>query len=103
MSRKQIGNIIPSPEKQHVIDESIFVHLAEVKRDFDNGTLDEDDYLNIDETNFHVNLDNAWTLDFEILPHVKYIEVVSGENDSPISTYHTLAVHVRGIAALQMD
>lgn len=48
-----------SPEKQRVINESVVLNLTEVKRDFDNGTLDEDCCLNIPEKNFHQNLDSG--------------------------------------------
>lgn len=61
----QTGKLMSSPEKQKEIDLSVVVHLAEVKGDFDNGTLDEDYVLNMDETNFHLNLVNGRTHDFE--------------------------------------
>lgn len=63
-------------------------HLAEVKGDFDNDNLDEECVLNMDESNFHVNLDHGSTLNFRGVEHVKYLDVVSG------GMSHTFVVQV---------
>ncbi|KAJ3278298.1 hypothetical protein HDU79_001700, partial [Rhizoclosmatium sp. JEL0117] len=60
----QTGKLSASPEKQEAIEQSVAYHMGQLKRDFENGTLDEDLVCNADEAHFIVNMDNHKTLGF---------------------------------------
>lgn len=88
--RSQTGKLMTSPAKQLQIDLSIVKHLAVVKHDFDCGKLDEDLCFNMDETGFHVNMDDSKTLDWRGVVDCKYHDVTSGGQN------FTLMVQISG-------
>lgn len=67
-----------SESKRIEIDKSIVRHLAVLMHDFKSGTLDEDLCFNMDETAFHVNMDDKKTLDWKGVVSCKYHDVTSG-------------------------
>ncbi|ORY50527.1 hypothetical protein BCR33DRAFT_846982 [Rhizoclosmatium globosum] len=78
VTRRQTGKLSVSPEKQEAIERSVAYHMGQLKRDFENGTLDEDLVRNADEAHFIVNMDNHKTLGFIGDEEVKYSDVTSG-------------------------
>lgn len=88
--RSQTGKLMTSPAKQLEIDLSVVKHLPVLKHDFDSGILDEDLCFNMDETGFHINMDNSKTLDWRGVVDCKYQDVTSGGQN------FTLMVHISG-------
>ena len=78
VQRQQTGKLMLSKEKQSAIEREVAYHLGCVKRQFDNGELDEDLIENMDETHFVINMDNGKTLAMKGAENVKYADVVSG-------------------------
>lgn len=77
--RRQTGKLAVSPEKQLFIERSIAFHLGTMKRCFASGELNEDTIENADETHFVFNMDNGRTVGMRGDEHVKYADVVSGD------------------------
>lgn len=90
VNRTQTGKLMVSDSKRIEIDESIVRHLARLKHDFISGFLDEDLCFNMDETAFHVNMDDSKTLDWRGVLACKYHDVTSGGQN------FTMMVNVSG-------
>lgn len=88
--RQQTGKLSVSPEKKAQIEKSIAMHLGIMKRAFDSGDLDEDMVENADETHFVFNLDNGRTIGTRGDQHVKYADIVAGDEGI------TMMVRIRG-------
>lgn len=88
--RSQTGKLMTSPAKQLEIDISVVQHLAILKHEFDCGVLDENLCYNMDETAFHINMDDSKTLDWRGVVDCKYHDVTSGGQN------FTLMVHISG-------
>ncbi|ETN13348.1 hypothetical protein PPTG_22340 [Phytophthora nicotianae INRA-310] len=61
------------------IEKDVAFHLGELQRGFADGSLDENEIENIDETHFIVDFDNGKTLGSSGDKTVKYADVVSGD------------------------
>ena len=77
--RRQTGKLSQSPEKQLYLEKAVAFHLREWKRGFESGELHEDLFENVNETHFVLNMDNERTVGMRRDDHVKYGDVVSGD------------------------
>ncbi|KAG1683950.1 hypothetical protein DVH05_012262 [Phytophthora capsici] len=75
--RKLKGKKQVSDAKTAEIEQSIAQHLGQLKREFDDGRLDANQY-NMDESHFVIDLDDGKTLDFRGAESVKYRSILSG-------------------------
>ncbi|KAI9103974.1 hypothetical protein DFS34DRAFT_646116 [Phlyctochytrium arcticum] len=78
--RPQTGKLLCSPDKEKMIEQSIAVHMGELKRGFDSGKLNKDLIKNVDKTHFVINMDNKRTLAMQGNQKVKYADVVGSES-----------------------
>ena len=78
VSGELAGNHQLSAAKQLFFEKEVAFHLGTLKREFETGTIDENDVENADETHFMINMDNGRTLSFSGESEVKYADVVSG-------------------------
>eukprot|EP00644_Phytophthora_capsici_P010720 jgi/Phyca11/104621/e_gw1.9.875.1 len=76
--RRHKGKKQVSVEKQMQIDRAVARHLGELKRQFEEDTLDPNEQYNMDESHFVIDLDDGKTLDFVGSQSVKYRSIVSG-------------------------
>lgn len=78
VSRAHTGKYKLSPAKELQLEVEVAKHLGEMQRMLSDGSVDENDLGNADETHFQVNMDNGRTLGFAGATDVKYSDVVSG-------------------------
>ena len=100
--RKQAGKLMVSDEKQLSIEKNVAYHLGQIKRDFDNGILDENMVENSDETHFVVNMDNGRTLAMKGSDKVKYADVVGGGDGMTLMVRVTGGVDAKIYASLMI-
>src|SRR4051812_21339881 len=79
-----------SAAKTKFIECCIAYHLGQMKKQFENGELEEDTIENMDEMHFIINMDNGRTLGFKGDSEIKYTDVVSG------GTGMTMVLHIIG-------
>lgn len=79
-----------STEKEREIEIAVVKHLCRCKPDFETGELQEDLISNMDETAFHINIDDGKTLNWKGVVDCKYPDVSSG------GQHFTLIGHVSG-------
>lgn len=60
--RAQVGKLSICSAKQEMIEREVAVHLGQMKRDFSNGNLKEEDVYNADETHFKIDQNDGHTL-----------------------------------------
>lgn len=102
VQRKQSGKLLVSNEKQLSIEKNVAYHLGQVKRDFDNGILDENMVENSDETHFAINMDNKKTLALKGSDNVKYADVVGGGDGMTLMVRVTGGVDAKIYASLMI-
>lgn len=76
--RMKSGKLLVSPKKKEMIDLEIAIHLVQLKRNFDYGTLLEEYVFNANETHFKFDKNDGKTLKMRGDADVKFSEVVSG-------------------------
>lgn len=77
LSRSQSGNLMLSPKKQIERDAVVVIHHGDLRRAFASGEPDEDMIRNMDDTSFHINMDEGTTLGYPGISDCKYLDVVS--------------------------
>ena len=102
VQRKQSGKLLVSNEKQLSIEKNVAYHLQQVKRDFDDGILDENMVENSDETHFAINMDNKKTLALKGSDNVKYADVVGGGDGMTLMVRVTGGVDAKIYASLMI-
>eukprot|EP00737_Agarophyton_chilense_P004270 gb/GEZJ01005293.1/.p1 GENE.gb/GEZJ01005293.1/~~gb/GEZJ01005293.1/.p1 ORF type:complete len:127 (+),score=14.15 gb/GEZJ01005293.1/:844-1224(+) len=80
VNRAQCGKLMVSPGKQEQIEREVTYYLGELARGFRSNRLREEDVLNADKTNFYINRDNHKTLALVGDTHLRYADVVSGDD-----------------------
>jgi hypothetical protein len=78
VSRRQIGNLGLSEEKQLERERAIAHHLGTMKRGFSSVELEDWCVENMDETHLRINMDNGRTIAEIGDRNVKYLDVLSG-------------------------
>lgn len=80
VSRNQAGKLSVSPAKQEVIEREVAFHLGQLRRDFQSGSIHEENVFNADETHFKIDTNDGKTLAMRGDEHIRFSDVVSGDD-----------------------
>jgi len=84
VSRRRTGNLTLSPEATTELHRGLTYHLGCLKRDYDDGVLDERDVENFDETHMVLDMGGEYTLSSVNTKRVNYAALSNGRQSFTI-------------------